>query len=149
WRNYSGGANYVWFMGMTMGNPVVTGGASLPGVSSSDWWIDASGDMNGDGHPDILWRNYDTGANYVWFLDMTMGNPVVTGGAGLPAQPNVDWVIEGLSDMNGDGAPDILWRNYLSGANYLWYMGSTMGSPVVTGGASLPTVPDWNWETGE
>ena len=37
-------------------------------------------DFNGDGNPDILWRNTSTGENYVWYLDGVN----VLGGGNLP-----------------------------------------------------------------
>ena len=44
-------------------------------------------------------------------------------------------------DLNGDGKPDILWRNTATGANYVWYLNGV----TVLGGGSLPMVPDQNW----
>ena len=46
----------------------------------------------------------------------------------------------GVSDFNGDGKPDILWR-HTSGVNYVWYMNGV----TATGGNYLPSVPDANW----
>ena len=32
----------------------------------------------------------------------------------------LEWIIAGVGDFNGDGKPDILWRNTSSGENYVW-----------------------------
>jgi hypothetical protein len=45
-------------------------------------------------------------------------------------------------DFSGDNRPDLVWRNAVTGSSVLWYMnGATQ-----TGGATLPTVPDTNWQ---
>lgn len=95
-----------------------------------------AGDWNGDGHPDILWRNYRTGKNYLFYM---RGNEK-SGVAALPSLPDTDWVAGAVSDFNADGRPDILWRNYATGANRIWHMNGTEQA----GEVSLPTVPtDW------
>jgi hypothetical protein len=45
----------------------VIGTASL-GVVGSPWHVGDTGDFNGDGKSDIVWRN-DNGATSVWELD--------------------------------------------------------------------------------
>jgi FtsP/CotA-like multicopper oxidase with cupredoxin domain len=94
-------------------------------------------DFNGDGQPDILWRQDGTGANIVWIMNGT--NPV--SGVSLPTVPDQTWRIAGIGDFNGDGQPDILWRQDGTGANIVWIMNGT--NPV--SGVSLPTVPDQTW----
>jgi RHS repeat-associated protein len=59
----------------------------------------------------------------------------------LLGSADFDWQIEGSPDLNADGKPDILWRNYVTGENYVWYMNGT----VMTGGAHLATEADTNW----
>ena len=43
--------------------------------------------MNGDGKPDILWRNASTGENYVWYLD---GVTVLGGGTADGSGPELE-----------------------------------------------------------
>ena len=50
-------------------------------------------------------------------------------------------VRRGASDFNGDGKSDILWHNFASGANQVWFM----NGGTLTSAASLATVPDLNW----
>jgi hypothetical protein len=96
------------------------------------------GDFNGDGRPDLLWRNYSTGSVNIWFLN---GTQYVSGaGAGTVADRN--WRIEGTGDFNGDRWPDIVWRNYSTGAVAVWMMrGATYLSSVTIG-----NVADSRWE---
>jgi hypothetical protein len=84
-------------------------------------------DFNGDGSPDILWRDYSTGRNYVWFMDGTKR----MGTAELESLPDLSWRIVGTGDFNRDGSTDILWRNYSTGKNMVWLMNRTSRSSVV------------------
>jgi hypothetical protein len=88
WRyNGSGGKNVVWYMqGATR-----TGTASLPAVTDLKWKIEGTGDFDGDGWPDILWRYYGSGGkNVVWY----MKNAIRTGTTSLPAITDLNWRIE-------------------------------------------------------
>jgi hypothetical protein len=139
WRYYgSGGKNVVWYMkGATR-----IGSASLPAIMDLNWQIVGTGDFNGDGWLDILWRYYGSGGkNVVWY----MKGATRTGTASLPAITDLNWQIVGTGDFNGDGWPDILWRYSGSGgANVVWYMKGASR----TGTASLPVVADLNWKIG-
>ncbi|MCL4504354.1 MAG: PKD domain-containing protein [Deltaproteobacteria bacterium] len=135
WRHASG-QNAVWYMnGVTL-----TGTASLPSVDpASGWQIVGVADFNADGKPDLLWRNGLTGQNALWY----MNGVTLTGTAFLPSlPPNSGWQIVGVADFNGDGKPDLLWRNSLSGQNGFWYMdGVTLsGSAFIT---SLDAASGW------
>jgi hypothetical protein len=79
---------------------------SFPG---STWAVVGTGDFNGDGFIDPLWRNSVTGA-WNW-VDVANGN--VTHNLGTST---TSYVIVGVGDLNGDGFADALWRNNTSGA---------------------------------
>jgi hypothetical protein len=132
----SGGANAVWYMNGT----TLTGGASLPSVSDLNWQIVGTGDFNGDGQVDILWRyNGSGGANAVWYMNGT----TLTGAASLPSVSDLNWQIVGTGDFNGDGQVDILWRyNGSGGYNTIWLMNGT----TLTGGADVPSLADLLWK---
>jgi hypothetical protein len=136
WRNYDAGAysgwNCIWYMkGATIigyGYPEI--------VTDLDWRIEATADFDGDGHLDILWRNYGSGTFSGWNCIWYMNGQAITGyghgavgiiGYGYPEIVwDLDWKITGVGDFNGDGHADILWRNYGSGtyggSNCIWYM---------------------------
>jgi hypothetical protein len=130
--------NMVGTLGLTC-----IGAAFLPAVLDVNWQIAGTGDFNGDGKTDILWRYYGSGGyNYVWYMD----GVTCIGAAFLPAVLDVNWQIAGTGDFNGDEKVDILWRYYgagpAQGFNYVWYMDGV----TVTGGVLLPTISDTSWQ---
>jgi sugar lactone lactonase YvrE len=147
WRNASTGENYVWYMNKTSREA----GAFLEPVPDCSWKMSDTGsatptaspaigpDFDADGKPDILWRNSSTGQVLIWTMDGVKQkgyNPSVE------YVEDQNWRIAGLADFNGDGKVDILWRNYATGENYIWYMNGT----VKSGGTYLETSPDLAWK---
>jgi hypothetical protein len=139
WRNQVTGELYVWFMdgvGMTSGAYVTPSR-----VSDTNWKIEAVADLNGDGKPDLIWRHQTFGTVYVWY----MNGAVQTGGAYLSPSAVADthWRIESVGDFNGDGKPDLVWRNTATGSVYAWFMNGV----TMTGGAYLTpaAVTDTTW----
>jgi hypothetical protein len=115
------------------------GYAWLLEVADLNWEIVGTGDFNGDGKIDILWRNKGTGQNVVWFMD---GATMSDWSWILPEVPDTNWQIVGTGDFNSDGKTDILWRNKATGQNVVWFMnGATLSSY-----SWIDTVADTNWE---
>jgi hypothetical protein len=89
-------------------------GAQTPVITS---FISYSGDFNGDGKQDILWRNTQTGEVRIWYMNgstILSDDYVVTVG--------LDWKIAGIGDFNGGGISDILWENTVNGSVAIWIM---------------------------
>jgi hypothetical protein len=137
WRNSLTGQTTVWFMDGTY-----TGSFDFvyPTISNPAWKIAGQGDFNADGRTDILWRNTSNGQTLVWFMngvDYT-GFLAVT-----PTIADTNWDIAGVHDFNGDGKPDLLWRNSAAGLASVWLMnGTTMFSYHVLS----PSIPDLTWK---
>jgi kumamolisin len=103
-------------------------GLGVPSVSSlvqalsfihpfSSNFVSYSGDFNGDGKQDILWRNTQTGEVDIWFMSgASVISKASVGVVGL------DWKVAGIADFNGDGRSDILWQNTLDGSFVIWIM---------------------------
>jgi hypothetical protein len=138
WRNVATGEDYAWYMGFSGPGLTRVGGANILTVTDAAWQIVGTGDFNGDGKPDILWRNAATGENLVWY----MNGVTRTASAYLLAVADRAWRIVGTGDFNGDGKPDILWRNAATGENLVWYMNGV----TRTSGAYLLPVTDLAWQ---
>jgi hypothetical protein len=138
WRNYSTGENAIWFAENTNAFDSVF---VNPTVSNPSWVIEGVGDFNQDGLSDLVWRNYSTGDNTIWFLDGT--GSVITSQAFLDVS-DPSWRIQGVGDFDADGyADDLVWRNYASGENLIWFMEDS----TPQGSAVIPVpVNDSNWE---
>src|SRR5438034_503639 len=74
----------------------------------------ARADFNGDGKPDILWRNSSTGENYVWLMNGT----TITGEGSVLTEPEQNRKVAGGGDFNDDGTDELLWRNSTTGEKY-------------------------------
>ena len=94
-------------------------------------------DVDGDGKADILWRNSDTGQNWLW----TMNGLSLIKSAGINISADLTWQMVGRGDFDGDGKSDIVWRNRSSGRNYVYLMD---GFKIKEQG-ELNYVTDSNW----
>src|SRR5207245_74916 len=112
----------------------------LRSVAELNWTIVGTGDFDGDGKADVLWRNIATGQNYIYFMDGTTIKPT-EGFIRTVADQN--WQVDGIGDFDGDGKADILWRNSVSGQNYLYPMDGTTIKPTE---GYLRTVADLAWQ---
>jgi hypothetical protein len=98
------------------------------------WVVAGSGDFNGDGKDDILWRNISTGANAIW----RSGN--ATTSQGVTSVASLAWKVAGVGDFDGDGKADIFWRNTDTGANAIWKAANSAMPQTV----AAVTVRTWN-----
>jgi hypothetical protein len=131
WFNRGDGQTVIWLLNGT----TVIGSGSPGSVPVADGWVLAgTGDFNGDGKSDILWRNNNTGEVVIWLLNGTSGI-----GGGSPGTAPNPWTIVETGDFNGDGKSDILWYNFRTGQVVIWLLNGTSvigsGSP---GSASHP-----------
>jgi Ca2+-binding RTX toxin-like protein len=135
WRNNDGstdGSIAVWAMnGATVTSSNLT---STPKLNNS-WTTAGTGDYNGDGKSDILWRNAN-GAIAVWTMD---GATVTSSSLTSTSSLDSSWKVAGNSDFDGDGKADILWRND-DGSVALWQMN---GSGITAATAVAQVATDW------
>jgi hypothetical protein len=137
WRNSDTGENYLYPMN---GTAILAAEGYVRTVADQNWQVAGTGDFDGDGKADILWRNSDTGENYLY----PMNGTAILGTEGyLRTVADQNWQVTGTGDYDGDGKADVLWRNAQTGDNYLYPMNGT--TILVTEGY-LRTVADIDWK---
>lgn len=121
WQNVTAaGQVYAWFLTPSL---TLTGGAYLvnDGSIPSGWSLVGTGDLSGDGKPDLLWQNQQTGQ--VLLFIMNGANKVAEQTIAI----NPVWTVVATGDLNGDKKTDIVWQNVATGQVYVWFMSPSGG----------------------
>jgi hypothetical protein len=74
----------------------------------TNWHVAGTGDFNGDGLVDVLWRA-DDGTVSDWLGQANGG--FVGNWDNFHNNPGTSWHVAGIGDFNGDGHDDVLWRD--------------------------------------
>jgi hypothetical protein len=119
WQDPVSGAVQVWYLGGPLGDQLVSA-ADI--TTSNPWRVVSVADFNGDGRPDLLWQDPTNGFSQVWYLGGPQGITLL---AAADLDQTNPWRIVGTGDFNGDGVPDVLWQDPVSGTVQIWYMGGT------------------------
>jgi hypothetical protein len=144
WRNDSG--RVTDWLGQAGSGGFVSNFANADANAGTDWHIDGTGDFNGDGRYDVLWRN-DNGDVTNWLGDANGGFASNFGNAYY--QVDNSWHIAGTGDFNGDGRSDVLWRND-SGRVTDWLGNANSGLSGNFANADANAGTDWHIEgTGD
>jgi hypothetical protein len=136
WQDPVSGFSQVWFLGGAQGTSF-QGAATI--TTNNIWRIAAVADFNGDGFPDIVWQDPVSGASQIWFLGGATGTTLLQ--ASSISGPN-SWHIVGATDFNGDGRPDLIWQDPVSGWTQIWFMGGPEGTTVQSA-ANLTIYNSW------
>lgn len=134
WRNPTNGVVFN-FLGTASGGFTSNGANSTVNVDNA-YQVAGTGDFNGDGRTDILWRNSSTGVIFN-FLGTASGGFSNNGDNSYVAV-GTSTQVAGIGDFDGDGRSDILWRN---GAGTIFnFLGTASGGYANNGGNSSVTV---------
>jgi hypothetical protein len=126
WRETTSGGIALWFMNP---NGTIKSAIGLGVLPIDSWTMIATGDFDGDGVSDILWRN-SAGGIAMWLMN---SNGTIKSGITLGSLPVDQWTVPETGDFDADGKSDILWR-HSSGALAMWLMdGGTLKSALGVG----------------
>lgn len=81
------------------------------------WRIAGTGDFDGDGKSDVIWRDSATGDTVMWLMDgatYKSSHYMIT----IPGS----WAIAVTGDFDGDGKSDLVWRDNVTGDTVMWLM---------------------------
>jgi hypothetical protein len=146
WHNRATGHIAVW----NLSGPNVTATYYINGGPvDTNWKVVGTGDLNGDGYADLVWR-HTNGRVAGWLLQgpnviAAQGLVNVTGPAPVAAvEPDAAWEIRAVGDLSGDGKADLVWQHATTGALAAWFMD---GFNLVRAAAlSVGAMPDLNWK---
>ncbi len=162
WYNTGSGALSVWDMN---DSSVLSYGATFAQLAPSSGWMPvAAPDANGDGSPDLLWWNKNTGELSIW----TLNNTAVTNyGADFATLSDTTWKPVAVADNQGSNWT-LVFQNSTTGNISTWQMSGTtvtsysgtLGSVGAGSGWQCVGAPDlngdghsdllfWNSQTGE
>ncbi|HVR41640.1 MAG TPA: invasin domain 3-containing protein, partial [Thermoanaerobaculia bacterium] len=132
WRYTGNNDTYLWRMNGASASPIPAASAPTypPNVN-----VVATGDVNGDGRSDLIWRHPAFTSSPLWLMN---GAARTQSNFEAPAL----WKIAGMGDVDGDGRDDVIWYYPPTGLVYVWLMN---GVEVMAEGA-LPSVPDTEWQ---
>ena len=137
WRNDNGQLSD--WLGQVDGGFVANDANALVNVPTN-WLVAGTGDFNGDGRADILWRSV-TGELSNW-LGQPNGGFVVNDANAFSNAAPTSWHVAGVGDFNGDGRDDILWRS--DGGQLSNWLGQVNGGFVINDANAMTSVPaDW------
>lgn len=135
WHNRADGRIATWLMNgsrLRNGAPFTTSQ-----VSDTNWELAGSGDLNGDGHSDLVWQNKADGRIAAWLMAgmQKMDAALLS----VPQVADLNWRVRAVTDVNGDGRADIFWQHQTQGLVAVWLMnglnvldGSLVRAPVIT-----------------
>ena len=110
---------------------------------SSRWALIGAADLNGTGHPQLIWRDTISGTVAAWVFSPTrVFQPVQYPVFAVPA---LSWNIKGIGKVDATPGEGLIWHNAQSGAVAFWKMntnGNFTGSGLSSAGAPWQIAAD-------
>jgi ELWxxDGT repeat protein len=112
--------------------PVQIGNA---GLDAGGFYLVGMADFDGDGVADAVFRSSTTGTNVVWHLN---SDGTLKSAKQITSVTDLNFVMVGVGNLNGSGAPDVFFHNSATGQLVAWNLidvgatyGFTTGSGVI------------------
>jgi hypothetical protein len=107
WQHQTDGRLAAWTM---VGTTQIGGLALTPAqLLDTSWKVVGTGDLDGDGHADLVWQNSVDGSVGAWLMDGVVVREQSR--LSIPRVADPDWRIGTVGDLNGDGRADLVWWN--------------------------------------
>ncbi|MBL3811643.1 VCBS repeat-containing protein [Alteromonas macleodii] len=90
---------------------------SLGAVASDAWKLAGTGDLDGDGTDDLIWRNTRDGRTSVYYIAEGKLRD-----SALITTVDISWELAKVEDFDGDGKVDFLWRNTSQGGRNIIHL---------------------------
>jgi serralysin len=139
WRQDGSGHMLDW-LGTANGGFISNSGNFDINVST-EWQVAGTGDFNGDGRDDILWRQDGTGRLLDWLG--TANGGFISNSGNIDINVSTEWRIAGTGDFNGDGRDDILWRQGGTGRLLDWLGTANGGFTSNSGNFDMNVGTEW------
>ena len=137
WRNPTTNATVLWVMNA---DGTVATKQYLQGRNTPDVRVEASGDYDGNGCTDLIWRHASTNAHEMWLMK---GTKVLSQGP-ITVPSNSRLVATAPDyDANGDGRVDLIWKDLVSNVHKVRLMSGTS----TIGGFSVAKGTGWDLAT--
>ena len=139
WRHQQTGQVLTWHLSGI--NVIDTRPVTIPPVPDPDWKIDGTGDLNGDGFPDLVWRHAKNGGVAAFLL---VNNSVYQAlYLSIPVVADLKWRLAGVGDTDGDRRADLVWQ-HTDGSVVIWFMDGFLVRRWAF--VSMPRVTDVGWQ---
>jgi FG-GAP-like repeat len=144
WQNSSTGQVNVNYYGGP-GGATMTGWAVLnSGAGTAGWHVVGAADFDGNGVPDLVWQNTATRQVNVNYYGGATGTTLIDWAVLNSGAGSAGWSVVGVADFDGNGVPDLVWRNDSTGQVNVNYYGGSRGA-VLKGCNVLNGSPNPGW----
>jgi hypothetical protein len=142
WQNDSTRTVGTWLMSGPQATTLLGVVYQAPG-SYPGWTLVGLADMDGNGVPDLVWQNDETRTVGTWFMGGPQGTTFLGSAYQAPGS-YPGWRVVGITDLNGDGTPDLMWQNDMTRSVGTWYLSGPQATTVLGTAFQAPgTYPGW------